>query len=137
MPCKGTAAVLRLTTINVCVQAIICGTVYAEGVGLGCIAAGAKQITPDVMLAAAKAAAVKLTAEELQQGSILPQVDRIRYCFSYIKHTLSHSPTWQSSKMPMLSTTKQHVVSSALTCGIQLCRTLWQHSIDWIAVQEH
>lgn len=48
------------------------------GVGLGCIAAGAMQISAGVMLAAAKAAAVKLTPEELQQGSILPQVDRIR-----------------------------------------------------------
>ena len=79
--CKGTAAVLSCTNnkdVPMCVQANTCGTVYVEGVGLGCIAAGAKQITPDVMLAAAKAAAVKLTAEELQQGSILPQVDRIR-----------------------------------------------------------
>jgi len=48
------------------------------GVGLGCIAAGAKQITPDIMLAAAKAAAIKLTTEELQQQSILPEVNRIR-----------------------------------------------------------
>ncbi|DBB07785.1 TPA: hypothetical protein ACH3X3_009203 [Trebouxia sp. C0006] len=47
------------------------------GVGLGCIAAGAKQITSDIMLAAAKAAAIKLTAEELQQQSILPEVNRI------------------------------------------------------------
>lgn len=46
--------------------------------GLGCIAAGAKQVTPDIMLAAAKAAATKLTPEELEQDSILPQVDRIR-----------------------------------------------------------
>lgn len=30
------------------------------------------------MLAAAKAAAIKLTPEELEQDSILPQVDRIR-----------------------------------------------------------
>lgn len=50
----------------------------SAGVGLGCIAAGAKQVTPDIMLAAAKAAAVKLTPEELDQDSILPQVDRIR-----------------------------------------------------------
>lgn len=52
--------------------------VTAAGVGLGCIAAGAKQITSDIMLAAAKAAAIKLTPEELQQESILPHVDRIR-----------------------------------------------------------
>ena len=65
--CFYHAAVLRCV---VC----LCGT----GVGLGCIAAGAKQITPDIMLAAAKAAAIKLTAEELQQQSILPEVNRIR-----------------------------------------------------------
>ena len=53
---------------------LLCGT----GVGLGCIAAGAKQITPDIMLAAAKAAAIKLTIEELQQQSILPEVSCIR-----------------------------------------------------------
>ena len=53
---------------------LLCDT----GVGLGCIAAGAKQITSDIMLAAAKAAAIKLTAEELQQQSILPEVNRIR-----------------------------------------------------------
>ena len=46
--------------------------------GLGCIAAGAKQITPDIMLAAAKAAATKLTPQELEQDSILPDVNRIR-----------------------------------------------------------
>ena len=51
---------------------------YAAGVGLGCIAASAKQITADIMLAAAKAAAIKLTQEELEQDSILPAVDRIR-----------------------------------------------------------
>ena len=50
----------------------------SAGVGLGCIAAGAKQVTPDIMLAAAKAAAIKLTSQELEQDSILPQVDRIR-----------------------------------------------------------
>lgn len=53
---------------------LLCGT----GVGLGCIAAGAKQITTDIMLAAAKAVAIKLTTEELQQQSILPEVNRIR-----------------------------------------------------------
>lgn len=50
----------------------------SAGVGLGCIAAGAKQVTPDIMLAAAKAAAIKLTPEELDRDSILPQVERIR-----------------------------------------------------------
>lgn len=48
------------------------------GVGHGCIAAGAQQVTPDIMLAAAKAAAIKLTSEELDRDSILPQVERIR-----------------------------------------------------------
>lgn len=59
-------------------QILLLNGIQNTGVGLGCIAAGAKQITPDVMLAAAKAAAVKLTSEELEQGSILPQADRIR-----------------------------------------------------------
>ena len=51
----------------------------ALGVGLGCIAAGAQQITSEIMLAAAKAAAMKLTPEELEQDSILPHVERIRW----------------------------------------------------------
>ena len=38
------------------------------------------------MLAAAKAAAIKLTPEEVEQDSILPQVERIRYDFSAL-HT--------------------------------------------------
>lgn len=64
------------------------------GVGLGCIAAGAKQVTPDIMLAAAKAAAIKLTPEELEQDSILPQVDRIRCLPAVHLHELCPHLHW-------------------------------------------
>ena len=65
-----------------------------SGVGLGCIAAGAKQVTPDIMLAAAKAAAIKLTPEELEQDSILPQVDRIRCLPAVHLHELHTHLHW-------------------------------------------
>ncbi|KAK9823686.1 hypothetical protein WJX72_004630 [[Myrmecia] bisecta] len=47
------------------------------GIGLGCIASGATEVTSAMMLAAARAVAAQLTPGELSQGSILPQVDRI------------------------------------------------------------
>ena len=48
------------------------------GVGLGSTASGATSVTEDMMLAAAKAVAVKLTEEELSQDSILPANNRLR-----------------------------------------------------------
>lgn len=76
------------------------------GVGLGCIAAGAKQVTPDIMLAAAKAAAIKLTPEELERDSILPQVDRIRCASPQLGVAAVHAvtcciliaPAWQVTR---------------------------------------
>lgn len=49
------------------------------GVGLGCIASGASAVTEDMMLAAAKAVARKLTSHESSQTSILPATNRLRY----------------------------------------------------------
>ena len=53
-------------------------SVVAAGVGLGCIASGATQINEKMMLAAAQAVAAKLTRADLAQGSILPDIKRIR-----------------------------------------------------------
>lgn len=52
------------------------------GIGLGCIASGARSVTADMMLAAARAVASKLTSEELERTSILPATRRLR-CNTY------------------------------------------------------
>lgn len=49
------------------------------GIGLGCIAAGATQVTDGMMAAAARAVAGCVTDAELNRDSILPDVDRIRW----------------------------------------------------------
>lgn len=49
------------------------------GVGLGCIASCVSQVTEDMMLAAARAVAEKLTRAELAVGSVLPDTKRIRW----------------------------------------------------------
>lgn len=48
------------------------------GIGLGCIAAGATQVTDSMMAAAARAVAGCVTNQELSRDSILPDVERIR-----------------------------------------------------------
>ena len=53
-----------------------------SGVGLGCIAAGATEVTDSMMLAAARGISHKLTAEEFERESVLPRIVRLRciYC---------------------------------------------------------
>ncbi|BDA40585.1 NADP-dependent malic enzyme [Coccomyxa sp. Obi] len=47
------------------------------GIALGCIAAGATEVTDSMMLAAARGISHKLTAEELERESVLPQIVRL------------------------------------------------------------
>lgn len=49
-----------------------------SGIGLGCIAAGATEVTDSMMLAAAQGISHKLTAEELERESVLPRIVRLR-----------------------------------------------------------
>ena len=65
-------------------RVVRCGRSRA-GVGLGCIASGATQVNQDMMVAAAEAVAGKLTKAELAQGSVLPDVKRIR-CAARLHH---------------------------------------------------
>jgi malate dehydrogenase (oxaloacetate-decarboxylating)(NADP+) len=48
------------------------------GLGLGAIACGAKHITDEMFLAAARTLAASVTPEDLQQGSLLPPLTRVR-----------------------------------------------------------
>ena len=48
------------------------------GLGLGAIACGAKHITDEMFLAAAHTLAASVTPEDLQQGSLLPPLTRVR-----------------------------------------------------------
>ena len=48
------------------------------GIGLGCISSGATQITADMMLAAARALGTQVTANEQEQGAVLPNIARLR-----------------------------------------------------------
>ena len=52
--------------------------ITSAGIGMGCIAAGATQVTDGMMAAAARAVADCVTDAELQRDSVLPDVDRIR-----------------------------------------------------------
>ena len=64
------------------------------GVGLGCIASGATQVNQDMMMAAAEAVAGKLTKAELAQGSVLPDVKRIRCVPAVFPREPSHGYLW-------------------------------------------
>lgn len=59
-----------LTIVKLCMQIF-------TGIGLGCIAAGATQVTDGMMAAAARAVAGCVTDAELRRDSVLPDVDRI------------------------------------------------------------
>jgi malate dehydrogenase (oxaloacetate-decarboxylating)(NADP+) len=48
------------------------------GVGLGAIASGARRVTNEMFLAAARVLADRASASDLAQGSLFPPLDRIR-----------------------------------------------------------
>jgi len=54
------------------------------GVGLGAIASGAKHVTDDMFLAAARALAACVTEADLAQGSIYPALSRVRDVSAHI-----------------------------------------------------
>jgi 2-methylaconitate cis-trans-isomerase PrpF len=52
--------------------------VVLAGIALGCIAAAATEVTDRMIMAAAEALGQLLTPQELQEGSVLPRIDRLR-----------------------------------------------------------
>ena len=54
------------------------------GVGLGVIASGSKLVTDEMFMAAARALAKLVTAEDLKQGSLYPALPRIREVSAHI-----------------------------------------------------
>ncbi len=58
------------------------GAQCVAGIALGCVAAGATEVTDSMMLAAARGISHKLTADELQRESVLPRIERLRCSFS-------------------------------------------------------
>jgi malate dehydrogenase (oxaloacetate-decarboxylating)(NADP+) len=54
------------------------------GVGLGAIASGAKRITDEMFMAAARALAERVTEADLAQGSLYPELPRIREVSAHI-----------------------------------------------------
>ena len=84
---KGKSAAVRNVQSARCDFRVVLNIDYkgdCTDIGLGCTASGATSVTEDMMLAAAKAVALKLTEDELAQDSILPATNRLRQVSSLL-----------------------------------------------------
>ncbi len=76
------------------------------GVGLGVIACGARQVTDEMFLAAAKTLAHEVSADDLEQGSVYPPLTRIREVSAAIAAAVAevaYQAAWPPSRNPMIS----------------------------------
>ena len=83
---------------------------------LGCIGIGARQVTDAMMLAASKALSGGVTADELDDESVLPRIERLRCDFAEVLIT---------SKIAVSKANRGHQTVKTLTIAISPHEAMW------------
>ena len=89
------------------------------GIGLGCIAVGATQVTDGMMLAAARAVGEQTTRQELSRDSVLPDVKRLR-CECVCSPEYSVCAPKEDTSLPLIQGTLRDVPQCRARIGIHV-----------------